>query len=88
MEKTTHTQAQGLTVGPITAKYVRALRSLVQAGNLFLSAYTDEHGPTFDLAEANPELYEHFDKARAIIQAQIVDRAEMYAEATQEPELI
>ena len=86
--KNTPTQAQGLTVGTITATYVRALRSLVQAGRLYLDAHTAEHGPTFDLAEANAELYEHFDKARAIIQAQIVDRAEMYAEAAEEPEQI
>lgn len=86
--KTTPTEAQGLTVGTITATYVRALRSLVQAGRLFLDAHTAEHGPTFDLEQANPELYEHFDKAREIIQAVIVDRAEMYAEADTEPEQI
>lgn len=86
MDKTTHsTEAHGLTVGKVTELYVRALRSLVQAGNLYLDAHTAEHGATFDLEQANPELYEHFDKARAIIQAKIVDRAEMYAEAAVEP---
>jgi len=81
METTHSTTGHGLTVGPITEKYVRALRSLVQAANLYLSAYTDEHGLTFDLEQANPELYGYMDKARAIIQAQIVERAEIYAEA-------
>ena len=81
-------QPAGLTVGTITATYVRALRSLVQAGRLFLDAYTAEHGPTFDLEQANPELFEHYDKAREIIQAVIVERAELYAEADTEPEQI
>jgi hypothetical protein len=87
-QKNTPTQAQGLTVGTVTATYVRALRSLVQAGRLYLDAHTAEHGPTFDLEQANPDLYEHIDKAREIIQAVIVDRAEMYAEAVEEPEQI
>ena len=86
--KTTPTEAQGLTVGKTTQTYVRALRSLVQAANLYLDAHRAEHGPTFDLEQANPELYEHFDKAREIIQAVIVDRVEMYAEADTEPEQI
>lgn len=87
MEQSTNT-AHGLTVGPITEKYVQALRSLVQSANLYLDAHRAEQGPAFDLEQANPELFEHFDKARAIIQAAIVDRAERYAEAAEEPEQI
>jgi hypothetical protein len=83
MEKKTNPE-NGLTVSKATEAYVLALRYLEQSKEAFLEAYRTDK-PAFDIDSANEELGEAYEKARTVIQAVIVERVQMFAEASARP---